>query len=115
MCVGKCMARLIVIFVLVLGLVSFPTGGSTQTQTATNTFYITMHSAPIDGYCAPCIASEKLLQESGLEYRKVLEPEGPWPWFQLTDIRGNQRRVSGALSSEDIAKIKNGEWPDKAK
>jgi len=103
------------ILVLVLGIEAFLTCALSQAQSATNTFYITMHSAPIDGYCAPCIASEKLLKESGVQYRKVLEPEGPWPWFQLTDARGNQRRVAGGLTQDDIAKIRRGEWPDKAR
>lgn len=73
-----------------------------------------MHTAPIDNYCAPCIASEKLLKDSGLEYRKILEPQGPWPWFQLTDVQGNQRKLSGALQEHDIERIKKGEWPERA-
>jgi hypothetical protein len=85
-----------------------------QTAPAPTQLYITMHSAPIDDYCPPCIASEKLLKAAGLDYRKVLEPLGPWPWFQLTDSSGNQRRLAGGLTSDDIAKIKKGEWPTRA-
>jgi hypothetical protein len=85
-----------------------------QTAPAPTQLYITMHSAPIDDYCPPCIASEKLLKAAGLDYRKVLEPLGPWPWFQFTDASGNQRRLAGGLTSEDIARIKKGEWPTRA-
>ena len=77
--------------------------------------YITMHTAPIDNYCAPCMASEKLLKAAGLEFRKILEPQGPWPWFQLTDSQGNQRRLSGAVTEEDIERIKKGQWPERAR
>jgi hypothetical protein len=83
-------------------------------QAAPSQLYITMHSAPIDDYCPPCIASEKLLKEAGLDYRKVLEPLGPWPWFQFTDSQGNQRRLAGGLTADDINRIKKGEWPQRA-
>lgn len=73
--------------------------------------YITMHSAPIDDYCGPCIASEKMLKEAKLEYRKVLEPLGPWPWFKFTDARGNQSTVRGGLQPDDIEHAKKGELP----
>jgi hypothetical protein len=85
-----------------------------QSASAPTQLYITMHSAPIDDYCPPCVASEKLLKEAGLDYRKVLEPLGPWPWFQFTDLSGNQRRLAGGLTSDDIARIKKGEWPTRA-
>lgn len=86
-----------------------------ETPATSSPLYVTMHTAPIDNYCAPCMASEKLLKESGIEYRKILEPEGPWPWFQLTDSQGNQRRLSGSMSADDIERIKKGEWPLNAK
>jgi hypothetical protein len=73
--------------------------------------YITMHTAPIDDYCAPCIASEKLLKEANLEFRKILEPLGPWPWFTFTDALGNQSTVHGGLQRDDIERIKKGELP----
>lgn len=85
-----------------------------QDRPTATQLYITMHSAPIDDYCPPCVASEKLLKEAGLEYRKVLEPLGPWPWFQFTDSQGNQRRLAGGLTSADIERIKKGEWPQRA-
>lgn len=85
-----------------------------QAAPAPAQLYITMHSAPIDDYCPPCIASEKLLKEAGLDYRKVLEPLGPWPWFQFTDSQGNQRRLAGGLTGDDINRIKKGEWPQRA-
>lgn len=86
-----------------------------QEAPSAGALYVTMHTAPIDNYCAPCMASEKLLKQAGIEFRKVLEPEGPWPWFQLTDSRGNQRRLSGGLSTDDIERIKKGEWPVNAR
>lgn len=89
-------------------------GARAQAAPAPAQLYITMHSAPIDDYCPPCIASEKLLKEAGLEYRKVLEPLGPWPWFQFTDLQGNQRRLAGGLTADDISRIKKGEWPQRA-
>ncbi len=73
--------------------------------------WVTMHTAPIDDYCPPCIASEMLLKNSGVEFKKVLEPMGPWPWFQLTDSGGNQRTIRGGLSQEDVDAIKRGEFP----
>lgn len=78
---------------------------------AAEPLWVTMHTAPIDDYCPPCIASEKLLKDSGVEFKKVLEPMGPWPWFQLTDSRGNQRTLRGGLSQEDVDAIKRGEFP----
>ncbi|MFN5063261.1 MAG: hypothetical protein ACK5GN_10475 [Pseudomonadota bacterium] len=82
-----------------------------QNDTVTAQVYITMHTAPIDDYCAPCIASEKMLKEAQLTYRKVLEPLGPWPWFKFTDARGNQSTVRGSLNNDDITRIKKGELP----
>ena len=73
--------------------------------------WVTMHTAPIDDYCAPCIASEKLLKQHEVDFKKVLEPLGPWPWFLLTDSNGNQKRIRGALSKEDVLAIKRGEFP----
>lgn len=73
--------------------------------------YITMHSAPIDDFCGPCITSERLLKEAKLEYRKILEPLGPWPWFKFTDAQGNQSTVRGGLNENDIQLAKKGELP----
>jgi hypothetical protein len=73
--------------------------------------YITMHTAPIDNFCPPCMASEKLLKEAGVEFKKVLEPMGPWPWFVLVDERGNQRTIRRGLKEDDITALKNGEFP----
>lgn len=89
-----------------LGDASAQAAGAQPTQ-----LWVTMHSAPIDDYCAPCIASEKLLKESNVEFSKVLEPMGPWPWFKLTDSRGNQKTIRGALTKEDVDAIKRGEFP----
>lgn len=75
--------------------------------------WITMHTASIDNYCGPCIISERLLEEAHVEFTKVLEPMGPWPWFQLTDTQGNQRRLNGALTKEDIEAIQRGEFPER--
>jgi hypothetical protein len=75
--------------------------------------WVTMHTASIDNYCTPCIISERLLKEAHVEFTKVLEPMGPWPWFQLTDSQGNQRRLDGALSKEDIEAIQRGEFPER--
>jgi hypothetical protein len=72
-----------------------------------------MHTTTIDNYCAPCIASERLLKDSRVEFTKVLEPLGPWPWFQLTDNQGNQKRIEGMLTQEDIDAIKRGEFPER--
>lgn len=80
-------------------------------QAAPTQLYITMHTAPIDGYCPPCMASEKLLKEAQLQFRKVLEPEGPWPWFMLTNEKGEQRRINGGLTQRDIERIRRGEFP----
>jgi len=35
-----------------------------------------------------------MLKEAKLSYRKILEPLGLWPWFKLTDARGNQSTVA---------------------
>ncbi len=101
---------LFVLILIALTLTS-PLSSSASDEQAPATLYITMHTAPIDDYCAPCIASEKLLKEAQLEFRKVLEPLGPWPWFMLTNEKGQQRKVTGALNADDIARIKRGEWP----
>lgn len=82
-----------------------------QSAVAPAQVYITMHSAPIDDYCGPCINSERLLKEAKLEYRKILEPLGPWPWFKFTDMRGNQSTVRGGLNQSDIQLAKKGELP----
>jgi hypothetical protein len=82
-----------------------------QTEPAPAQVYITMHSAPIDDYCGPCITSEKMLKDAKLEYRKVLEPLGPWPWFKFTDAQGNQSTVRGGLLADDIELAKKGELP----
>jgi hypothetical protein len=55
--------------------------------------------------------SEKLLKEANLEFRKILEPLGPWPWFKFTDSQGNQSTVRGGLQQEDIEQIQKGELP----
>jgi hypothetical protein len=80
-------------------------------QEAPKKIYITMHTAPIDNYCPPCMASEKLLKEAGIDFRKILEPMGPWPWFVLVDERGNQRTIRRGLKEGDITALKNGEFP----
>ena len=82
-----------------------------QVVPAAQQLYVTMHSAPIDDYCAPCITSERFLKEAQVSYRKILEPMGPWPWFTLTDQSGNQRTVQGGLSQDDVQAIKEGRWP----
>jgi hypothetical protein len=84
-----------------------------QGESPVASLFITMHTAPMDNYCPPCMASEKLLKEAHLEFKKVLEPMGPWPWFLLTDKAGNQRIIRGGLSQDDVDKIKIGEWPDR--
>lgn len=73
--------------------------------------YVTMHTAPIDNYCTPCIVSEKRLKDANIDFRKILEPEGPWPWFKLTDEQGNQKVIRGTLTEQDVALIKKGEFP----
>jgi len=88
-----------------------PPASAQVSETAPQQLWVTMHTAPIEDYCAPCIASEKLLKDEHVEFKKVLEPMGPWPWFQLTDSRGNQKRLKGALSKEDVHAIKLGEFP----
>jgi len=65
----------------------------------------------MDNYCPPCMASEKLLRTAGIEFKKILEPMGPWPWFVLVDERGNQRTIRRGLKDEDIASLKKGEFP----
>lgn len=99
-------------FVLV-GIVCLALGNTASAQSAPPPapLFITMHTAPMDNYCPPCMASEKLLKEAHLEFKKVLEPMGPWPWFLLTDRVGNQRILRGGLTQDDIEKIKVGEWP----
>ncbi len=94
-------------------LTAVPAGAHAQEAEATTAqqLWVTMHTAPIDDYCAPCIASEKLLKQHQVEFKKVLEPLGPWPWFLLTDSSGNQKRIRGALSKEDVLTIKRGEFP----
>jgi hypothetical protein len=84
---------------------------SPNAQEAPKKIYITMHTAPIDNFCPPCMASEKLLKEAGIEFRKILEPMGPWPWFVLVDERGNQRTIKRGLKEDDITALKNGEFP----
>ena len=84
---------------------------SATAQNAPAQTYITMHSAPIDDYCGPCITSERLLKEAKLEYRKILEPLGPWPWFKFTDAQGNQSTVRGGLNENDIQLANKGELP----
>ena len=110
---GHWLPRSLTIFALMLIalILTSPLLSNASDEQATATLYITMHTAPIDDYCAPCIASEKLLKEARLEFRKVLEPLGPWPWFMLTNEKGEQRKVTGALNADDIARIKRGEWP----
>jgi hypothetical protein len=97
----------------VVALLTFARVAAAQSSTdpASHQLWVTMHTAPIEDYCAPCIASEKLLKDEHVEFKKVLEPMGPWPWFQLTDSRGNQKRIKGALSKEDVQAIKRGEFP----
>ncbi len=80
-------------------------------QSVPTKIYITMHTAPIDNFCPPCMASEKLLKAAGLDFRKILEPMGPWPWFVLVDDRGNQRTIRRGLKEDDITALKNGEFP----
>jgi len=75
--------------------------------------WVTMHTAPIDDYCTPCIVSERLLKQSNVEFKKVLEPLGPWPWFKLTDSKGNQVTLKGQLTQSDIDSIKRGEFPSR--
>lgn len=87
------------------------TASAQGSETGPQQLWVTMHTAPIEDYCAPCIASEKLLKDANVEFKKVLEPMGPWPWFQLTDSRGNQKRIKGALTKEDVQAIKRGEFP----
>jgi hypothetical protein len=99
---------------VILSALSLPPDASAQAtggQPTPTQLWVTMHTAPIDDYCAPCIASEKLLKESNVEFSKVLEPMGPWPWFKLTDSRGNQKTIRGALTKEDVDAIKRGEFP----
>lgn len=85
--------------------------GDVRAQSAPKKIYITMHTAPIDNFCPPCMASEKLLKDAGLEFRKILEPMGPWPWFVLVDETGNQRTIRRGLKEGDIESLKNGQLP----
>jgi len=108
----------IVLAALIVGLLTSGgiSGVYAQTERAVQTttpLYVTMHSAPIDDYCAPCIVSERLLKDSHVTYRKILEPMGPWPWFTLTDKSGNQRTLHGGLSQADVDAIKEGRWPQR--
>lgn len=96
---------------LLLAPLLSPLAAHSQAAPSPDQVYITMHSAPIDDFCGPCIASEKMLKEAKLEYRKVLEPLGPWPWFKFTDARGNQSTVRGGLQPDDIEHAKKGELP----
>ena len=96
-------------FAITLVQAQAPAAGEAGSQQ----LWVTMHTAPIDDYCPPCIASERLLKEAHVEFKKVLEPLGPWPWFQLTDSRGNQRTLRGALSQSDVELIKRGEFPNR--
>lgn len=84
---------------------------SANAQETPKKIYITMHTAPIDNFCPPCMASEKLLKAAGIEFRKILEPMGPWPWFVLVDERGNQRIIRRGLKEDDVTALKNGEFP----
>ena len=101
---------MLAVIVAVLSL-SKPASAQNPAVPTAQQLWVTMHTAPIEDYCAPCIASEKLLREEHVEFKKVLEPMGPWPWFQLTDSSGNQRRIKGALSKQDVQAIKRGEFP----
>ena len=98
------------IVALVLALTLLPTHYSSA-QDAPKKIYITMHTAPIDNFCPPCMASEKLLKEAGINFKKVLEPMGPWPWFMLVDERGNQRTIRRGLNESDIEALKSGQFP----
>jgi hypothetical protein len=95
---------------LVIALALAPLIGADGQETPKK-IYITMHTAPIDNFCPPCMASEKLLKAAGIEFKKILEPMGPWPWFVLVDERGNQRTIRRGLKEDDITALKNGEFP----
>ncbi len=97
------------IILLVAATLGTLTGAAAQS--APQKIYITMHTAPIDNFCPPCMASEKLLKGAGIEFRKILEPMGPWPWFVLVDERGNQRTIRRGLKEDDISALKKGEFP----
>lgn len=84
---------------------------SAGAQSAPTKIYITMHTAPVDNFCPPCMASERLLRAAGIEFKKILEPMGPWPWFVLVDERGNQRIIRRGLKDDDITALKKGEFP----
>lgn len=72
---------------------------------------VTMHTAPIVNYCTPCIISEKRLKDARIAFRKILEPQGPWPWFKLTDEQGKQIIIRGVLTERDVELIKKGKFP----
>jgi hypothetical protein len=97
--------------ILLFAAALLTSGVSADAQEAPKRIYITMHTAPIDNFCPPCMASEKLLKAAGIEFRKILEPMGPWPWFVLVDERGNQRTIRRGLKEDDITALKNGEFP----
>lgn len=105
-CLVLCQALIMSLVILTASAYAQGTQVAAQQQ-----LWVTMHTAPMEDYCAACIVSEKLLREGQVEFRKVLEPMGPWPWFQLTDCQGNQKRVKGALSKEDVQAIKLGQFP----
>jgi|GEM_PF-1930797 len=81
--------------------------------TGNRQLWVTMHTTTLEEYCTPCILSERLLKEANVQFKKVLEPMGPWPWFQLTDDKGNQCRLNGGLTQEDVDAIKRGEFPER--
>lgn len=100
--------RITILLCATLALAPFVDASAQETP---KKIYITMHTAPIDNYCPPCMASEKLLKEAGIEFKKVLEPMGPWPWFMIVDERGNQRTIRRGLKEGDIEALKNGQFP----
>lgn len=83
----------------------------TRHHASAEQLHITMHTAPIEDYCTPCIVSKERLKRAGLKFRVILEPEGPWPWFKLTDQQGNQKTIHGTLTEQDVEKIKQGKFP----
>ena len=103
--------RVIFGFLILLTALSYASESVHAQPGQTQQVWVTMHTAVIDDYCTPCIISERLLKENKVEFKKVLEPLGPWPWFVLTDSRGNQVTLKGQLSQTDIDSIKRGEFP----
>ena len=89
---------------LALNLIALPLAGAEQ-------LFITMHTAPIENYCTACIVSKERLRKSGLKFKVILEPKGPWPWFKLTDQQGSQKTIHGTLTEQDVENIKQGEFP----